>query len=305
MENTTQTEEIKNEIAASLGNRACCNLSMISALIRTRGVIHLSQQKSIVLRCSDTVIDFVEKMAELYGLDCQFTLAKKALQCSLMGDILPLLIDSGIVVESVSQQLSLREGINEFLIVEDCCKQAYLQGVFLSCGAYSKNGRFISFWFHGQKMCEDVARLLECYGLNAKQAKRVEGREEPVYVLSLYGMQNMVDLLLHLQATNFALHLQEDVIRNEVIALSHRATNCDLANTNKNVLYCESTVLACNAVLQSDLFADLDETLKNTMQYRIDNPNDTLSQLAQIIGVSKSCVKHRLQRIINLAKTKS
>ena len=49
------------------------------------------------------------------------------------------------------------------------------------------------------------------------------------------------------------------------------------------------------------MFDALPAQLKETADARADHPEASLSELAEILGVSKSCLNHRLRKIVELA----
>ena len=39
-----------------------------------------------------------------------------------------------------------------------------------------------------------------------------------------------------------------------------------------------------------------------TAKARLDNPDETLNELAEILNISKSCLNHRLRKIVEIAE---
>ena len=42
--------------------------------------------------------------------------------------------------------------------------------------------------------------------------------------------------------------------------------------------------------------------LMATAKARLDNPDETLNELAEILNISKSCLNHRLRKIVEIAE---
>jgi len=115
--------------------------------------------------------------------------------------------------------------------------------------------------------------------------------------LFVYGKDNIADLLVLAGATKTAIVMHQEIAKNEANQHINRGVNCNLANIEKMVDFCVSSIEWCKNLSKSNLYNNLDKNLKNTIMARLDNPEDSLSQLANILGVSKSCVKHRLYKL--------
>jgi hypothetical protein len=88
----------------------------------------------------------------------------------------------------------------------------------------------------------------------------------------------------------------EKEIRNSV----NRRVNCDTANLDKQLAAAERLKGVIARLERSGRLDRLPETLKETAQARIETPEDSLAQLAERLGVSKSCLNHRLRKLEEL-----
>jgi cell division protein WhiA len=83
-----------------------------------------------------------------------------------------------------------------------------------------------------------------------------------------------------------------------------RQINCDSANTDKTVLAAEAQLSAIRKLAKEYGLDALPEPLRDAALLRITNPAASLADLAQLSNppVTKSCLSHRLRKIISLAE---
>ena len=82
-----------------------------------------------------------------------------------------------------------------------------------------------------------------------------------------------------------------------------RQINCDSANTDKTVSAAIRQTEAIRTIIRRDGLDALPEPLRDAALLRLANPEVSLSDLSLLSNppVSKSCLSHRLNKIITLA----
>ena len=180
------------------------------------------------------------------------------------------------------------------------CKNAFLRGVFLKCGSVNspdKRGH-LEMKVKSEMNADELCILLREMGLEAKVSKRRE--KYIVYfkdgdtifaVLSLMGAQKCAFDLVNTQI--------EKNIRNNV----NRVNNCEMANMQKSANATVRQLDAIKELIKDDKFDTLPEKLLYTAILRRDNPDLSLTDLALIHEppITKSCVNHRLEKLIKIA----
>ena len=93
---------------------------------------------------------------------------------------------------------------------------------------------------------------------------------------------------------NTIAKLEKD-LRNSV----NRRLNCDSANLDKAVLAAQEQMESIRALQEAGLLEQLPDKLQLTAALRLENPELTLSELAEEFDppVSKSCLNHRLRKL--------
>ncbi len=94
-------------------------------------------------------------------------------------------------------------------------------------------------------------------------------------------------------------------LEREVRGSVNRRVNCDSANLDKTVEAARSQIGAIRRLEGQGRLAALPENLRQTARLRLQNPELTLSQLAEQFDppISKSALNHRLRKLAQLAGT--
>ena len=92
----------------------------------------------------------------------------------------------------------------------------------------------------------------------------------------------------------------EKGIRNSV----NRRLNCDSANLDKAVEAAQSQGAAIRRLEAAGRLQDLPDKLRETAALRLAHPELSLSELAETFDppVTKSCLNHRLRKLVELAQ---
>lgn len=194
----------------------------------------------------------------------------------------------------------LARTVNFPVVEEDCCKLSFCRGAFLAGGAVTDPEKDYHLeWVTGHiGVGRALPVILRELGFSAKQTTRKAN-----YVTYVKHSDTLADLLTALGARVCAMEvintkLEKD-LRNEV----NRRVNCDAANLDKAVQAAQDQIAAIEALERSGLLSTLPEKLQQTARLRVELPEYTLSELAQACTppVSKSCLNHRLRKLMALA----
>lgn len=285
------TADAKNEIAF-VQESDCCNTALLSALIHSAGSISfsssgmgviLSSESNSTLQLAATLINM------LYGGEA--SLKKDELE--VRGDFVPsMLFDLGILTYT-GNEIGAMAGINGFVVTNDCCAKSYLKGLFLGAGSVSVVKKYhLEMVFSTGDMASDVCALLDGYNISARITLRKD--KHIVYIKSVEAIS---DFLALIGANKAVLELNNTAALRYVNMYTNRRINCDMANADKVV---ETSMRQIESI--EKIFDKLtDDKLILTAQARIDNPDASYEGLAELLGVSKGCVKYRLNKIIELA----
>ncbi|MDD4796933.1 MAG: DNA-binding protein WhiA, partial [Eubacteriales bacterium] len=148
----------------------------------------------------------------------------------------------------------------------------------------------------GASRAEAVKALLDSCSIAAKTAQR--GEKHVVYL----KLGEHITALMALTGAHATLLDYENVramkdLRNNV----NRVVNCESANLGKLSNAVARQRMCIDKLMRDDRFRLLNDDLQATAYARLDHPEATLRELADILGISKSGVSHRLSRIEAMA----
>lgn len=182
----------------------------------------------------------------------------------------------------------------------DECKNAFLRGVFLKCGSVNApdKSNHLEMKVGSEMNADEMCIFLREMGLEAKVSRRrgkyvvyFKDGDTIFHVLSVMGAQKCAFDVVNTQI--------EKNIRNNV----NRVNNCEMANMQKSANATVRQLDAIRELMHDDKFDTLPEKLLYTATLRRDNPDLSLTDLANIHEppITKSCVNHRLEKLIKLA----
>lgn len=196
---------------------------------------------------------------------------------------------------------TLARGVNFPVVEEDHCKLAFCRGAFLAGGAVTdpeKNYHLEWVTTH-LAVSRAFPVILRELGFEAKQTTRKAN-----YVTYFKHSDTLCDLLTALGAPISAMEIlnakAEKGIRNGV----NRRVNCDAANLDKVVRAAEEQIAAIRRLEELGVLATLPEKLQEVAKMRVQFPELTLAELAGQCepAVSKSCLNHRLRKLMALSQ---
>ena len=112
----------------------------------------------------------------------------------------------------------------------------------------------------------------------------------------------MEALLTYLGAPAAAMELMQVKMYKEVKNDINRKTNFETANMDKTYSASARQVAAIAAISDTRGLQSLPEELQELAQLRLDHPDMTLRELGARLGLTRSGVNHRLQRILQLGE---
>lgn len=309
------TEEIKNEIISSPLSDRCCKLAALSAFIHTSGSLMRRNGKfgfELVTESDETAEYFREIIVSAFGGDYAQVISsgglggkgKSTLLC--IGDFAERALTEMKIIGDDADGKYLRFGIDDALVEKECCRAAFLKGAFLgggSCtlpdeGSYSRTGYHFEVVFSNKITASDFSDLLCSFEILAKLVSRKN--DAVVYVKS---KEVISDLLNVIGAVNCLEKLNKIVEYKERTNNANRVNNCSVSNIDKTVTASVKLVRAIEIISATIGLQGLEPSLRAVAEARLANKNASMQELSAILGVSKSCLNHRMRKILDLANT--
>jgi hypothetical protein len=315
--------EARKELAQLTIENECCYLAELSAIIRTSGEIKLAQGKFLVVIKTEIaeLYDKVNKILEKsYGLSVDLEISEdESYFYGLKYEIkigkehaYQILKDCGIIYLNSEHQTQFNSGIDKYLVMDECCKKAYIRGAFIGRGTSSiiisnetmeyikaNSGYHLEFVFSSDQLALDFAHLLSEFNIISKKVKRKSS-----YIVYLKEADAISDLLALMGANKAVLRLQNEVILRSLRNKLNRQNNCETGNITKVV---NASINQINAIKVIDEVIGLEElpsTLQDVAMLRLANPEESLDSLVKLskTPISKSGLNHRFRKLIKIAK---
>ena len=200
-----------------------------------------------------------------------------------------------------SREQSLVLHINFALLEEDCCRASFLRGVFFAGGSITdplKRYHLELTTSHAQASRELEVLLREC-GYPPKSLSRSGS-----FITYFKQSDQIEDFLTLIGAPVAAMNIMSAKLEKDLRNSVNRRINCDSANVDKAIEAAQEQLEAIRRLRAADRLDQLPEKLRQTAALREANPEMTLSELAAEFDppVTKSCLNHRLRKILELAK---
>ena len=181
------------------------------------------------------------------------------------------------------------------------CKKSFFRELFLSSGSISdpKDAYHLEFAISDEKIALDIKNIAETENIFLKYVKR-----RNKHVLYLKSSEQIEDFLYYIDIPQISFELMETKILKDFRNNANRLNNFDNANLGKISNASAEQIKAIDFIIKKGKFNSLPDELKQTANLRIENIEMSISEIGEISNppVSKSGIKHRMQRIINIAK---
>ena len=191
--------------------------------------------------------------------------------------------------------------INFGMLEEECCRSAFLRGVFFAGGSITDPAKRYHLELttsHMQVSRELEVLLREC-GYPPKSVARSGG-----YVTYFKQSDQIEDFLTLIGAPVAAMNVMSAKLEKDLRNSVNRRLNCDSANLDKAVEAAQEQLEAIRRLEEAGQMELLPEKLRQTAALRMAHPELTLSELAAEFDppVTKSGLNHRLRKLVQLAK---
>ena len=144
---------------------------------------------------------------------------------------------------------------------------------------------------------EEVRGVLEYRGIKAKISDWAG--EYQIYIKQ---SEQILKLLNLLKLTECGIYLSKILEEREVANIINRQSICEAANLDKTYNASARQVIAINKVLSKYGLGKLEEGIREVAEARLNWQNKSMSELAEQLNITKSCLNHRMRRIIKMAE---
>ena len=280
-------------------------LAALSGLVHTCGALTIGQKRGAVFTTETLAVGklIVSLAAALYQLEPTIELSQRERRhpltvVTLLGDDAEkLLLDTGLLVKC-DGEFSLGETAPDRVLADDEHRRAFLRGAFLGSGSCTNpyRGYHLEIVARSEAFAHQLIQVLAAYGPEAKTMQR---REKPVVYLKGDDVSAFLALIgANGSALKFESARAERDFRNYV----NRTTNCETANIEKTVYASTEQISAIETIEEHTGINRLPAPLYEAAILRLNHPEATLQELADLAEIGKSGMNHRLARLVRIAK---
>ncbi len=183
---------------------------------------------------------------------------------------------------------------------KDETKRAFLRGCFLGGGTCvdPKRSYQLEMICRAESVAKRMVELIEAYRLHPRITTRKER-----YVVYMKGGDDVTGFLALIGANTAVLSLESVRAEKDMRNYINRTSNCETANLDKQVIASLKQRAAIRTIQSMGKWNDLPDSLREAAELRLNYPDATLEQLAELAGIRKSGMNHRLARLLSFAQT--
>ena len=306
------SKEVKEELSRQLpGGRHCC-IAETAAIISLCGHVKISSQDRFSVKIHTENIAVARKyftlLKKTFNIVAEITIRQNAylkkgrtytITVNNHEEAVKILttcklLDDGDIVENMSVY-------DNTVIMNSCCKRAFVRGAFIASGSISTPEKF----YHFEIVCNSydkavqLSDLIKSFDIESKIVER-----KKYFVVYIKDGAGIVDILNVMEAHVALMNLENVRILKEMRNSVNRKVNCETANLNKTVAAAVKQTMDIKYIQDTVGLSILPEALRQLAEIRLDNPDVSLKELGALLDppVGKSGVNHRLRKISEISK---
>ena len=300
--------EVKNELARLTYDSSCCRTAELAALLRMGSTLTFGLHRTFGLNFTTENAAVARKALQLLkseggGIQTEIAVSRSrrlkknnsyTVRVQPAPEVAGLLEHLGFLHDE-----SLNMDTDIAILKKNCCRIAYLRGAFLGGGSVNK-----------PEAAYHLEMVTGSFGLSQLIFQLLKRMDFPVgltdrkesYIVYLKEGDAVVDFLAMIEAEE-AVEAFE-VARNvkEVREQVNRLVNCETANLQKAVDAAGRQLMEIEALQEAGQLEKLPGKLREAARARLQNPEASLAELAELLGVSKSGINHRMRKLKALAE---
>ncbi|MCR5758692.1 MAG: DNA-binding protein WhiA [Selenomonas sp.] len=300
--------EVKNELARLCYEEPCCRGAELAALLRMGATLTLGAGHTFGLNFTSKNAAVARKVLQLLksegeGLRTEITV-RRSRQLNKNNSYTVRAVPSVKVNELFARIGFLHE--NSFnmendrgILKKQCCRIAYLRGAFQGGGSVNRpeaayHLELVTGSFELGNLLYDLLRRM---GFPAGFVDRKDA-----YIVYLKEGDAIIDFLGMVEADEAVESFE--VARNvkEVREQVNRLVNCETANLQKAVDAAGRQLAIIRQLEKEGNLVKLPPKVRAAAKARLENPAATLQELAEILGISKSGMNHRMRKLKEIAE---
>ena len=182
----------------------------------------------------------------------------------------------------------------DLILTSEEILKGFIRGIFLSCG-YIKDPEkeyALDFFMDNEEAADKLYTLLLSKG---KKVFKTLKRNKPLVYLR--NSENIMDIIVLIGSIQSFFKYEETTMIKDLKNKTIREMNWEVANETKTLNTGNNQIKMINHIDREIGLNSLRPVLEEIAHMRLNNPESTLQEIAEMIGISKSGVRNRFRRI--------
>lgn len=182
----------------------------------------------------------------------------------------------------------------DLILTSEEILKGFIRGIFLSCG-YIKDPEkeyALDFFMDNEEAADKLYTLLLSKG---KKVFKTLKRNKPLVYLR--NSENIMDIIVLIGSIQSFFKYEETTMIKDLKNKTIREMNWEVANETKTLNTGNNQIKMINHIDKEIGLNSLSPVLEEIAHMRLNNPESTLQEIAEMIGISKSGVRNRFRRI--------
>ena len=311
------SSDVKKELARNISAARHCRIAELAGMIGMEGHVDCQDGKPvrIVISTERSVIanTMSELIKKLFGLVPECSVKRTGADSRVykmvfnrQEDVERILTtlkiakktenSSGNVCGMDCQEMH----ISGLVIQKDCCRRAFIKGVFMTSGSISdpEKGYHFEIVCDNPERAELISGIIHNFGIDSKVIAR-----KRYHVVYIKDGTMIVDMLNLMGAYSSLMDMENIRILKDIANNVNRKVNCEAANLNKTVNAAVRQIEDIEYIIKVKGIHYLPDNLVELAQARLEARDASLKELGEMINppIGKSGVNHRLRKISEIA----
>lgn len=285
------TSIIKSEITKKIPPTELEALAELTAIFEIKNAIFNDLQPKIEIKMENSI--FAKRV---YALIKNFTDLKTTIKYSVS----KVFKEHNVYTILIFPQKGIREFMAKLnfsyldIIHNEEILKGYMRGIFLSCG-YIKSPEkeyALDLFLDNEEIADKVYNIL-----NFKKKKISKTKKKNKILVYLRNSEDIMDILVMIDAMQSFFEYEETTMIKNLKNKTIREMNWEVANETKALNTGNNQIKMIKYIGEKIGINNLTPVLEEAAFLRLNNPESSLQELADMIKISKSGIRNRFRRI--------
>jgi DNA-binding protein WhiA len=305
------SSSVKKELSENIDKARHCRIAELAAIIGQNGsysfrpggavMLTLASENILILRKAEQLLRLafsiapelsVSRSKDWNGVYCALIIRDQK-DVDRVLSATKYMLGNGVLLE-------LRLPVDRRIIQGECCKKAYLRGLFLCSGSVNNPARSYHFEisFEDRKRASQVVGLLGSFGIEA----RITAHKN-MSIVYIKESDDIADTFRVMGAPRSLMEYENARILRSITGDVNRKVNCETANLAKSVNAGMEQLADIELIRVKQGLDSLPDSLRKAALARMEYPEESLTELGNKMDppVGKSGMNHRFRRLKAIA----